>query len=85
MSLLSPRIENAKIFIPRDLDGKRTEAIFEVAHSRQDATIFWHLNEEYVGSTQRFHKLALNPSPGEYTLTLVDDVGNSHSVSFSIE
>lgn len=85
MSLLYPRIENAKIFIPRDIDGKRTEAIFEVAHSRQDATIFWHLNEEYVGSTQRFHKLALNPSPGVYTLTLVDDAGNSHSVSFSIE
>jgi len=85
MALLYPRIDQAKIFIPRDFDGNPTETIFEVAHSRQGATIFWHLNEEYMGSTQRFHKMALNPAPGDYTLTLVDDVGSSHSVSFSIE
>jgi len=37
MALLYPRIENAMIKIPRDLDGKLSEAIFEVAHRNPDA------------------------------------------------
>ncbi len=85
MALLYPRIEKARILIPRDFDGKPTQTIFEVAHSREDATIYWHLNNEFLGSTQEFHKMALSPTEGYYTLTLVDDKGNTHSVNFSIE
>ncbi|MDX9769637.1 MAG: penicillin-binding protein 1C [Tenuifilaceae bacterium] len=85
MALLYPRIERAKIFIPRDFDGQPTQLVFEVAHSRPHATIHWHLNDEYLGSTQEFHKMAHSPSEGYYTLTLVDETGNTHSVSFSIE
>ena len=84
MALLYPRIEKATIFIPRDLDGNLTEAIFEVAHRREGSTVYWHLNDEYLGLTQSFHKMALRPSEGIHTLTLVDDEGNRLEAVFSV-
>lgn len=85
MALLYPRIEKATIFIPRDFEGNLTETIFEVAHRRENATIFWHLNEQYIGQTQTFHKMALRPSKGNHRLTLVDDLGNTQTLVFKIE
>ena len=35
-----------------------------------------HLNNEYIGTTQTFHQLALDILPGIHRLTLVDDLGN---------
>jgi penicillin-binding protein 1C len=84
MAMLYPRINHAEIFIPRDLDGKTTEAVFEAAHRSNQAHIFWHLNDSYVGQTQSFHKLALAPVRGDHTLTLVDDQGNILETSFRV-
>ncbi|MFP4557776.1 MAG: penicillin-binding protein 1C [Bacteroidales bacterium] len=84
MQLIYPRIEQAEIFIPRDLDGNLTEVIFEVAHRNDNATIYWHLNEEYMGLTQSFHKLALRPNEGSHKLTLVDNYGNSVQTQFKV-
>jgi len=85
MALLYPRIDKSAILIPRDFDGKRGEAIFEVAHTNPTATIFWHLNKDYIGSTQTMHKMALNPPVGSHTLTLVDSDGNTLVTSFKVE
>ncbi len=84
MELLYPRIEQTEIFIPRELDGNLTEAIFEVAHRDDNATIYWHLNDQYMGLTQSFHKLALRPAEGNHTLTLVDNYGNSVQTRFKV-
>ncbi len=85
MALLYPRIDKSAILIPRDFDGKRGEAVFEVAHTNPTATIFWHLNKDYVGSTTAMHKMALNPPVGSHTLTLVDSDGNTLVTSFKVE
>jgi penicillin-binding protein 1C len=85
MALIYPRIDKTVIQIPRNLDGEPTEAIFEVVHRRENATIFWHLNEEYLGFTSTFHKMALRPSRGKHLLTLVDEKGNTETVQFHIE
>ena len=85
MALLYPRIENATLAIPRDFRGNPTEAIFEIAHSRTNATIYWHLDKSFIGKTSSFHKMALQPTNGFHTLTLVDDLGNTEKVSFKVE
>jgi len=46
--------------------------------------IFWHLNQTYLGSTQDFHELALNPPPGKHSLTLIDESGEQIVRSFEI-
>jgi penicillin-binding protein 1C len=42
------------------------------------------VDEQYIGSTQEFHKLELTPTPGDHRLILVDDQGNRLESTFSI-
>jgi penicillin-binding protein 1C len=83
MDVIYPR-PNAKIFVPRELDGKKGNTIFEVAHSNATATVYWHLDGNYIGATRKSHHLALAPSEGNHVLTLVDEFGESIQRSFAV-
>ena len=74
----------AKIIVPIDLDGQLSKTIFRATHRNSDKKIFWHLNQTYLGSTQDFHELALNPPPGKHKLTLIDESGEQVIRSFEI-
>lgn len=74
MELVYPKL-NARIFIPRELDGQPGSALFEVAHRNHQTTIFWHLDGNYLGSTRGTHRFAVAPKSGKHLLTLVDDEG----------
>lgn len=75
---------NARIVLPRQMDGSPGFLTVELAHSHPGATIFWHLDEHYLTQTQDFHKISLQPSPGKHSLTAVDEEGNTVSVTFFI-
>ena len=75
MDLIYPR-ENNQVFIPIQLDGTPGDVIFEAAHSIEASTIYWHLNDQYIGQTTDNHQIALNPTPGTHILTLYDNRGN---------
>ena len=49
--------------------------MFEAAHREVATVIYWHLDEEYLGETRELHQMALAPTPGSHTLTLVDENG----------
>lgn len=85
MAMLYPRNPNAKISIPRNLDGSLSDIVFEAVHRSSEATIYWHLDDKYVGTTKTFHKLALQPSVGNHTLTLVDVDGETLVMPFIVE
>ena len=70
--------------IPRQLDGQVEGAVFRVAHRHPDTTLWWHLDNEYVGETRFQHEMRLNPSPGQHYLTVVDGDGNSATVAFTV-
>jgi penicillin-binding protein 1C len=69
-------VGDKKLMIPKGQDGMPGEIIFEAAHQVPSTTIYWHLDDEYVGTTRDFHKMSLQPGPGEHLLTLVDQNGN---------
>ncbi len=75
IDLIYPR-ENNQVFIPIQLDGTPGQVIIEAAHSLSTATIYWHLDHNFIGQTSGKHKLAIRPNPGEHKLTLYDDNGN---------
>ncbi|MBK0381075.1 penicillin-binding protein 1C [Mucilaginibacter segetis] len=83
MELIYPK-DGAKVYVPLEADGKRGRIIFNAAHRQQGIKIFWHLDDKYVGKTSTFHQIALNPSPGQHTLTLVDAVGNTLQINFEV-
>mgnify|MGYP003582863385 FL=1 len=74
MEMIYPKA-NASIYIPLEIDGNRGKAVFNVAHRNNNATIHWHIDEEYVGTTRNFHQIALSPKPGKHVLTLTDQSG----------
>ncbi len=83
MEIIYPK-ENAKIYVPLEADGRRGRVIFNAAHRQAGIKIFWHLDDEYVGETKDFHQVALNPSAGKHTLTLVDGNGNTLHLAFEV-
>ncbi|MDI3526050.1 MAG: penicillin-binding protein [Tenuifilum sp.] len=65
----------ADIYIPIENDGKRGQIILKATHRKPESTIYWHLDNKFIGVTQNVHELAISPKPGSYVLTLVDENG----------
>ncbi|MBE7175380.1 MAG: penicillin-binding protein 1C [Mucilaginibacter polytrichastri] len=82
MELIYPK-NHARIYIPLELDGERGNVIFNAAH-RGEGSVFWHIDGNFVGETRNLHQLALNPSPGKHTITLVDREGNRLQQAFTV-
>ena len=55
-----------------------------MAHHRSDATLWWHLDQTYVGETRFIHELRLAPPIGRHTLTVVDGDGNTATIRFTV-
>lgn len=83
MQLIYPKYAT-RIYVPLDLDGQLSRTVFEVAHRQAEATIHWHIDQEYLKSTQHFHSLEVNPGEGKHLLTLVDEFGNRLEQKFEI-
>ena len=83
MQLIYPKT-STRIFVPIDLNGKQSKTVFKVAHRAPETKIHWHIDNVFVGSTEQFHHLELQPSPGKHLLTLVDNNGHRLSQSFEI-
>jgi len=83
IELLYPR-NLSRIFVPTELNGEPGKVIFEAAHRNMDTRIFWHLDDQFVAETDRFHQIALSPAPGEHTITLIDAHGNRLKKRFSV-
>ena len=83
MKMIYP-FKSSSIYVPLELDGETGKAVFEVAHRTPSAKIFWHLDENYLGETERFHELELSPEPGKHTLTLVDEFGERLEQHFTV-
>jgi len=84
MEFLYP-FPNAIISLPKQLDGSPGQLVFELAHRNPQIRIFWHLDGEYIGETQYFHKKEYSPSKGEHSLTVVDETGASIAIKFFIK
>jgi penicillin-binding protein 1C len=76
--------ENSKIYVPIEASGEKGKTIFTATHRTKNTKLFWHLDDAYVGTTQQFHQLAINPMPGKHLLTIIDEQGNSVNRHFEI-
>lgn len=83
MEMIYPK-NGTKVYVPVDLDSKQTAAVFEVAHRNPKTQIHWHIDESYVGTTKDIHQLGINPAKGKHMLTLVDENGESLTISFEV-
>lgn len=83
MELIYPK-ETMQIFIPRGLDGELSRVVFEAAHRNTGASIYWHLDNLFLGETSLIHQMEFISSEGWHTLTLVDSEGNHLEKKFEV-
>lgn len=74
MDVVYPK-PNAQVFLPRALDGSAGSTIFEAVHRQRNATIYWHLDGNFIATTQNSHKISVSTGKGKHVLTLVDGAG----------
>jgi len=75
MQFIFPK-KNETILLSRDFDTAVNEVVFKLAHRIPESKIYWYLNQTFLGVTDTFHELAVQPIPGNYVLTAVDEEGN---------
>ncbi|MEP3390637.1 MAG: penicillin-binding protein 1C [Reichenbachiella sp.] len=83
LEMIYPK-SNARVFIPKELDGAYGQTIFEAAHSDTKETIYWHLDGVYLGSTKRVHQMGLFTEPGDHILQLLDGQGQELNLTFEV-
>ena len=75
MQFIYPK-QSGKYFLPKDFDGQTQELVFKLAHSKPETTVFWYIDNTFIGSTKTIHDMAIKPSIGKHDITVVDEFGN---------
>jgi penicillin-binding protein 1C len=83
MELIYP-LNSMRIFVPKEMNGQMGKTVFELAHRNADAEVFWHVDNEFLGSTKGIHQIAINPLSGKHLLSVVDNEGNSITRWFEV-
>ena len=76
--------EGAFLSPAKQMDGSIPGIRCEIVHTRSDATVYWHLDSEYLGETTDIHTLVVDMSPGFHRLTAVDDEGLKQDITIKI-
>lgn len=84
LSFISPTHKSV-VMLPRDFNGETESIVFKAACHDADATLFWHIDDSYLGQTHQRHELAATPSAGEHSLTIVDNLGNRKTIMFTVK
>jgi penicillin-binding protein 1C len=72
------------IFLPRNAPGQYEKLVCIAKHHRTDAHLFWYINDELVGETERDHSLAVDLPEGTYRLVVQDEEGVSSAAAFKV-
>jgi penicillin-binding protein 1C len=83
LDIIYPR-EGFKVYNPVGESGKPGNCVFKATHKNATTTIFWHLDGNYIGSTQKFHQLSMLPSVGKHVLSLTDSEGETATCRFEV-
>ncbi|MEZ4909990.1 MAG: penicillin-binding protein 1C [Saprospiraceae bacterium] len=75
-----------KIFLPIEREHKPNTLIFKAYHPRENSSIFWYLDDIFMGETRQknTHEIHANIEKGKHILTVIDEMGNRSHVEFEV-
>jgi len=82
LDFIYPRADS-KIYLTKNFDSQIQPVVLKIAHSNPKATVYWYLDNIYLGETQDFHQMQVIAQPGEHRITVVD--GSGVEISKKIE
>ena len=68
----------------KQIDGTIPGIRCEIVHSRNDAVVYWHIDNEYLGETVDLHNMVIDIPSGFHRLTAVDNEGNKEEITIKI-
>jgi penicillin-binding protein 1C len=77
-------INDSRLWIPRDINGHFQTVILRAAHQKEDQTIFWYLDNLYLGETDHRHIQTIDLTQGWHTLEVLDSEGNRDFTHFYV-
>jgi penicillin-binding protein 1C len=83
MEFIYPR-QSSELYLPLSFNGKKSKCIFELAHRRSNASVFWYLDGHYLGETKGIHQFALQPTIGKHILVALDNSGERIERKFDL-
>lgn len=83
MAFIYPKVDH-KIFIPKGNKEDAGKVVFEVAHRQSGTKVFWHLDDQYLGSTVHKHQMAFESKKGDHSIYVTDELGNSVMRNFEV-
>jgi penicillin-binding protein 1C len=83
LQILYPK-DGARLYVPRDYGGVFQKVTLRVAHSRREQTLFWYLDNQYLGLSRERHVKAVTLKRGEHCLEVMDERGNTERVRFFV-
>ena len=69
----------ARLFLPRDFDGKTQPVVCKVGYTGSGKRLFWYLDDLFLGETIGDHKMGVIFNQGWNTLKVIDEYGANHS------
>ncbi|MEW7277996.1 penicillin-binding protein 1C [Aquimarina sp. 2201CG1-2-11] len=75
MDFIFPK-PNSSVYLPKGFDGKANEVVLKIAHINPETTVFWYIDDQFVGTTLQFHEIAVSPKIGVHLITVLDEKGN---------
>jgi penicillin-binding protein 1C len=83
MDIIYPKT-GSQIYLPVELDGSPGKLVFQVAHRQRNASVYWHLDGQYIGHTRQAHQLTMAVEAGKHRLALMDDSGEVLEREFTV-
>lgn len=83
LEIMAPE-NGSSMLVPIELDGSPGKTVFRAAHRDRAATLYWHLDGDYLGQTTLDHRMEARPAPGRHELVIVDQRGNQASCVFNV-
>lgn len=75
--------KDSKIYLI-DEQSQTGKIIMSAAHKKRDAILFWHIDNNFIGTTQKNHSIETRPSAGKHTLVVFDNFGERKVVVFEV-
>lgn len=75
MDFIFPK-KGSRIILPKNEAGVYNAVVFKIAHTKPETKVFWYLDDTFIKTTETFHEVAVLPTAGTHTITVVDALGN---------
>lgn len=83
LAILYPK-SNSTIFIPLNFEEENESIFFEATLVNSAHTLYWHLDENFIGQTNKIHQIEFKPTTGKHRLMIIDEKGNQTHVDFEV-